>query len=126
LTAGVGGTQKTMLEMCARGELPRNSMVTAVAGVSTGAQNPTPIDDLMGNGAGAQLNLGVAVPPNALNPVAVETAGINNQIFVEGIANANGGLSTGPVPTNIETLTSCPVSGATIGANITLNGQYQG
>jgi hypothetical protein len=123
LAAGIGGTQKTMLEMVARGEMPRNAMVTAVNGVSTGAQNPTPVDDCMSNGCGAQLNLGVAVAGTAGNPVS--NGAINQQIFSDGYSGA-AQTGNGAVPKNTETLTSCPVSGATTGANITLNGSYQG
>ncbi|MGO9623242.1 MAG: hypothetical protein ACLP0B_17935 [Steroidobacteraceae bacterium] len=121
-----GGIQKSILEAAARGELPRNAMVTAVGGVSTGAQNPTPVDDLMCNGAGAQLNLGVAVAPNGGNPSSITTVGINNQVFVSGVANANDGLSIGPTSINIETLTSCPTACSTTVGNVTLNGSYQG
>jgi hypothetical protein len=121
-----GGIQKSILEAAGRGELPRNAMVTAVGGVSTGALNPTPVDDLMCNGAGPQLNLGVAVPPNAGNPSSITTVGVNNQVFVSGVANANDGLSTGPTPTNIETLTSCPTAASTTVGNVTLNASYQG
>ena len=120
LAANIGGTNKTILEMCARGELPRNSMVTAVAGVSTGAQNQTPIDDLMANGAGNQVNAGVGVPNSSGNP-ATGNGAVNQEVFVSGNQNTNAGLSTGPAPINAETLTSCPVSGATTVANVTLN-----
>jgi hypothetical protein len=121
------GVQMSLLEACSRGLIPRNNMVTAAGGVSTGAQNPTPVDDCMSNGCGAQLNLGVAVAPNANNPNSVTTAGVNNQIFVEGIAGNGDGISTGPIPTNIETYTSAPIPASATTANVTLGaGQFQG
>ena len=79
------------------------------------------------SGNGMQVNLGVAVPPNAANPNSVTTMGINNQIFVEGIANANGALSTGVAPTNTESVVSAPLPGSNTTNNITLlTGIYQG
>jgi hypothetical protein len=119
------GVQMSLLEACSRGIIPRNAMATAIAGVSCGAQNPTSIDDLMGNGAGAQANGGVAVNGAFGNPV--QGGGVNNQQFVDGAFTANAGLSTGPAPTANETLTSAPVSAATTTANVTLGaGQFQG
>lgn len=120
------GPQTTLLESVARGALPRNANASAIGGVSTGAQNPTPIDDLMGNGAGNQLNLGVSIPVDGGNPASITRVGINNQEFVDGIAETPAVLSTGPIPTNIETLTSAPVSGATIVGNVSLTGNFQG
>jgi len=117
------GPQVTMLESVARGALPRNANATAVTGVSTGAQNPTPIDDLMGNGAGNQVNIGAAVPGAFGNPAL--NGAINQEVFVDGVFTANAGLSTGPTPFNSETLTSGPVSGATVVSNLTLSG-FQG
>jgi hypothetical protein len=108
------GVQNPILEAAARGALPRNALISTVNTVSTGAQNATPVDDLLGNGAGTQLNLGVAVPGSAGNPVTGNVNGaINQQVFVDGITTANAALATGPVPSNVETLTSAPVSGAT-------------
>lgn len=112
-----------MLEAMSRGILPRNADASAINSVSTGAQNPTPMDDLMSNGAGNQVNLGVATPLVAGNPAGNGAA--NQQQFVDGTAAASQ-LSNGPTPTSVETLTSCPVSGATYGANVTLSGTYQG
>jgi len=113
------GVQNTMLEAAARGALPRNALITSVNAVSCGAQNGTPVDDLMSNGAGFQLNLGCAVPGAANNPSSGNVNGaINQQEFVDGITTANAALSTGPVATNIETLTSAPVSGATTTNNL--------
>jgi hypothetical protein len=117
----------SLLEACARGVVPRNSMVTAIAGVSTGAQNPTPIDDLCANGAGNQVNAGVAIPSAFGNPV-IDIAGAVAPPLktVAGTFTANAAQTNGPTPIDSETLTSCPVSLATTGANITLNGAYQG
>ena len=123
--AQVNAPQVTAHESISRGALPMNANATAVGAVSTGAQNPTPMADMLGNGCGNQCNLGVAVPPNGGNPNSITTLGVNNQIFVEGIANAADGLSTGPVPTNVETMTSAPVPGSTTVNNLTLSG-FQG
>jgi len=73
------------------------------------------------------VNLGVAVPPNASNPNAIEISGINTQIFVEGIASANASLATGPTAFNTESSVSAPLPASTIIGNITLlTGIYQG
>jgi hypothetical protein len=62
-----------------------------------------------------------------VSPNAITTAGVNNQIFVEGMANANDGLSTGPTPTNNEAITSAPVSGSITTANVSLiSGAFSG
>jgi hypothetical protein len=109
----------SMLEAMSRGILPRNLDLGSVNGVSTGALNPTPLDDLSSNGAGNQVNAGVAVAGISGNPA---TNGANNQeSFVSGggQGGAPAGLSTGPVPVNVETLTSCPVSGNTFCGNLT-------
>ena len=118
------GVQMSMLEACARGIIPRNAFVASVAGVApaVGISNTNgdglSVDEAMSNGNGAQVNEGVAVPPNASNPNAVTIAGVNTQIFVEGVANANDGLSTGPAPTNIESVTSAPVPASFTTANV--------
>lgn len=109
------GVQMPMLEACSRGLWPRNINIASVQGVSTGAQNPTPIDDLMGNGAGNQVNLGVAISGVAGNPAII--AGTNNQQFVDG-TGAVAQSANGPTPTSTESLTSGPVSGATTTANV--------
>jgi hypothetical protein len=120
----IGPTKLTLLESISRGATPRNAMVTAVGSVSTGSQNPTPLDDLMSNGAGNQVNQGVAVAGSSGNPTNEYTLSIGApQRVVDGFSASS---STGPSATNTETLTSCPVSGATLLANITLNGAYQG
>jgi hypothetical protein len=124
------GPQLTLLEAVSRGMLPRNADATAVAGVSTGAQNPTPIDDLMGNGCGNQCNLGVAVAGTSLNPSASPAGGggpngaENQQVFGDG-ESASANSATGPDNCNTETLTSGPISGATHVNNLTLSG-FQG
>ncbi len=120
------GVQMSLLEACSRGLMPRNANVASVAGVSAGVGisntngDSLSVDEAMSNGNGQQVNLGVAVPPNAANPNSITTSSINNQIFVEGAANANGGLSTGPAPTNIEALTSAPIPASMTTANVTL------
>jgi hypothetical protein len=117
------GALKPLIEAVSRGELPRNAMVTAVNGVSTGAQNPTPVADLCSNGAGNQVNLGVAIAGVAGNPVS--NGANDQQVFVDG-TGAQAQQVNGPTPTGTETLTSGPVSVNTSVANISLNGSYQG
>lgn len=133
LAATIGGTNKTLLESCARGELPRNAQLATIAGqaVSVGISalqgDGVSLDEAFSSGNGTQQNLGVAVAPNAGNNVAGTTAGINNQVFVDGTANANDALSTGPTPFNNESIVSVPLSGATLTANVgLLAGIYQG
>lgn len=127
------GVQMSVLEACSRGLIPRNAQLATIAGqaVSAGISalqgDGVTLDEAFTSGNGAQVNLGVAVPPNAGNNVATTTAGINNQVFVDGIANANDSLSTGPTPFNNESLVSAPLSGATTTANVTLlTGVFQG
>ncbi len=120
------GVQMSILEACSRGLIPRNANIASVAGVaaSAGVSNSQgdalSVDEAISNGNGQQVNQGVAVNPNASNPVAVTTGGVNNQIFVEGIANANGALSTGPVTTNTESLTSAPTPASMTTASVAL------
>jgi hypothetical protein len=116
------GPQVTQLASASNGSLPMNADVTAVTGVSCGAQNPTPVADLMSNGAGNQCNEGVAIPGTSGNPVG--NGAINNQVFGDG-TSAVANLATGPDNVNTETLTSCPVSGATVVSNLTLS-NFQG
>jgi hypothetical protein len=134
---GVGmqatGVQMSLLEACSRGIIPRNTQLMTVAGqavsagISTLQGDGMSMDEGFSSGNGAQTCAGVAVAPNASNNVAVTTMGVNNQIFVEGIANANGALSTGPVATNTESIVSAPLAGSTTTANITLlSGAFQG
>lgn len=120
------GVQMSVLEAMSRGILPRNANISTVAGVSCSAgvsnvQGDTmSVDEAMSSGNGAQVSLGVAVPPNAATPNAVTIAGVNNQIFVEGNANLNDSLSTGPTPTNNESITSAPMPGSITTANVAL------
>ena len=120
------GVQMSLLEACSRGVMPRNANVASVSGVapSVGISNTNgdalSVDEAMSNGNGAQVCGGVAVNPNASSPIAVTTGGVNTQIFVEGIANANGALSTGPVSTNTETVTSAPVPASMTTASVSL------
>ena len=127
------GVQMSLLEACSRGLIPRNAQLATIAGqaVSAGISalqgDGVTLDEAFTSGNGTQVNLGVAVPPNAQNNVATTTMGVNNQIFVEGVANANAGLSTGPVPTNTESVVSAPLAGSTTTANVTLlTGVFQG
>lgn len=127
------GVQMPILEALSRGLIPRNAQLSTIAGQSVSAGisvqqgDGVSIDEALTSGNGTQVNLGVAVPPNAGNPNSVETMGVNNQIFVEGVANANAGLSTGPTPTNIESVVSAPLAGSTTTANIgLLAGVFQG
>lgn len=117
------GPQVTQLASASNGSLPMNANATAVNGVSTGALNPTPLADLMSNGAGQQVNAGAAIPGANGNPSG--NGAVNNQIFVDGVWTGVAASATGPTPTDTETLTSCPVSGATVVSNLTLSG-FQG
>jgi hypothetical protein len=127
------GVQMSLLEACSRGIIPRNANLSTVAGqsvsagVSASQGDGMSVDEGLSSGNGAQTSLGVAVPPNASNNVATETAGVNTQVFVEGIASANGALSTGPAATNTESVVSAPTPGSITTANITLvSGAFQG
>ena len=113
-TPGVAGgaTQQlpagmSLLEAMSRGLVSRNSLVNTVNGVSTGLGSPTPIGDLCSNGAGQQMNLGVAVPGVAGNPVG--NGANDQQVFVDGTSGP-AQLANGPTPTCVESLTSGPVS----------------
>jgi hypothetical protein len=133
LAATIGGTNKTLLEACATGSLPRNAQLASVSGVAvsagiSGSQGDSmSIDEGFASGNGSQQSLGVAVAPNAQNPNSITTMALNNQVFVDGIANANDSLSTGPTPFNNESVISAPLQGSTVIANVTLlAGIYQG
>jgi hypothetical protein len=127
------GVQMSVLEACSRGIIPRNAQLASVAGqaVSVGVSalqgDSMTLDEALGSGNGAQVNLGVAVPPNANNNVATETAGVNNQVFVEGIASGVATSATGPAATNIESVVSAPTPASTSTANVSLlAGAFQG
>ena len=127
------GVQTPVLEAMARGLIPRNAQIAAVSGVSvsagiSGSQGDSmTLDEGLSSGNGAQVSLGVAAPPNGGNPNSVTTMGVNNQVFVDGIGTANDALSTGPTPTNTESVTSAPTPGSTTTANVTLlAGVYAG
>jgi len=127
------GVQMPVLEAMARGIIPRNAQLATIAGqaVSVGVSalqgDGVTLDEALTSGNGMQVNLGVAVPPNANNNVVTTTMGVNNQVFVDGIANANDSLSTGPTPFNNESVVSAPLSGSTTTANVTLlTGIFQG
>jgi hypothetical protein len=127
------GVQMPLLEAASRGLIPRNAQLATIAGqavsagISASQGDSVSLDEAFSSGNGVQVNLGVAVAPNAGNNVATTTAGINNQVFVDGIANANDALSTGPTPFNNESVVSAPLAGSTTTANVTLlAGVYAG
>jgi len=127
------GVQMSMLEACSRGLIPRNAQLSTIAGQSVSAGisasqgDGVSVDEAFAAGNGMQVNLGVAVPPNASNNTATETAGVNNQVFVEGIASLVATSATGPTATNIESVVSAPLAGSTTTANVTLlTGVYAG
>jgi hypothetical protein len=127
------GVQMSLLEACSRGIIPRNQQLSTIAGQSVSAGisqangDGVTLDEAFSSGNGAQVNFGVPVPPNAGNTVTTTTMGVNTQIFVQGNANANDNLSTGPSATNIESVVSAPLSGSTTTANVTLlAGVFQG
>jgi len=127
------GVQMSVLEACSRGLIPRNASISTVSGVSVSAGisnsqgDGMSIDEGLTSGNGAQTSLGVAVAPNAANPNSITTMGVNNQVFVDGVATANDGLSTGPTPFNVESVTSAPMPGSTTTANVgLLAGAYAG
>lgn len=127
------GVQMSLLEACSRGIIPRNAQLATIAGqaVSVGVSalqgDGVSLDEAFGSGNGVQVNLGVAVAPNANNPGTITVAGINNQSFVEGVGSANDALSTGPCPTDNESIVSAPLAGSTTTANVTLlSGVFQG
>jgi hypothetical protein len=127
------GVQMSILEACSRGLIPRNAQLSTIAGQSVSAGisqlqgDGVSIDEALTSGNGTQVNLGVAVPPNAGNPNSVTTMGVNNQIFVEGISTANDSISTGVAPTNTESVVSAPLAGSTTTANVgLLAGAFQG
>lgn len=127
------GVQISVLEACSRGLIPRNAQLSTIAGQSVSAGvsalqgDGLTVDEALTSGNGAQTSLGVAVAPNAGNNVIGALSVLSNQVFVDGIANANDGLSTGPTPFNNESIVSAPLSGATTTANVTLlTGVFQG
>jgi hypothetical protein len=120
-----------IIEALSRGVLPRNQNVSSVTGVSTGAQNPTPIADMCSNGCGNQVNCGVSVVPavigggNGANDQQVFVGGIG--ITGPGFSSPNAPISNGPTATNVETLTSAPVSVNTNCGNLGLTANsFQG
>ena len=127
------GVQMSVLEACSRGLIPRNASISTVSGVSVSAGisnsqgDGMSIDEGLASGNGAQTSLGVAVAPNAANPNSITTMGVNSQVFVDGVATANDGLSTGPTPFNVESVTSAPTPASTTTANVgLLAGAYAG
>jgi hypothetical protein len=127
------GVQMSLLEACARGIIPRNAQLATVAGqavsagISASQGDSMSVDEGLSSGNGAQVCLGVACAPNAGNTVTTTTMGVNTQIFVDGLANANDALSTGNAPTDIESVVSQPTPGSVTTANFTLvAGAYSG
>jgi len=127
------GVQMSLLEACSRGIIPRNAQLATIAGqavsvgVSAAQGDGVTLDEAFGSGNGMQVNLGVAVAPNAGNNVTGVTSVLSNQFFVEGTANANDAQSTGPTPTNNESIVSAPLAHSTTTANVTLlTGVFQG
>lgn len=127
------GVQMSVLEACSRGLIPRNAQLATISGqavsvaISAQSGDGVTLDEALSSGNGQQVNLGVAVAPNAANPNSITTMGVNDQIFVEGVANVNAGLSTGPTPTNTESVVSAPLPGSTTTANVgLLSGVFQG
>jgi hypothetical protein len=127
------GVQMSMLELCSRGLVPRNAQISTIAGQSVSAGisslqgDSVSLDEAFSSGNGTQVNLGVAVAPNAGNNSVGTLSTLSNQAFVEGIAGAGDALSTGPTATNIESIVSAPLAGSTTTANVTLlAGVYAG
>ena len=120
------GVQMSLLEACSRGIIPRNCYVASVAGVATAAGisntngDAMSVDEAMGDGNGAQVNLGVAVPGSSHTPAGVATAGVNNQEMVGGIAASASTLVAGPAAVNTETMTSGPTPASMTTANVSL------
>jgi hypothetical protein len=127
------GVQMSLLEACSRGIIPRNQQLSTIAGqsVSGGISalqgDGVSLDEAFASGNGMQINLGTAVAPNAGNNSTSTLSTLSQQFFVEGTATANDALSTGPTPTNNESIVSAPLAGSTTTANVTLlTGVFQG
>ena len=92
------GVQMSVLEACSRGLIPRNAQISTIAGmpVSSGISalqgDGMTFDEGLSSGNGAQVNLGVAVAPNAGNNVTGALSTLSSQFFVEGTATANDSL----------------------------------
>lgn len=107
----------TQLEAASRGIVPVNINVSAINGISTGSNDPCSMLELLSNGNGSPALRGAPLPPSG---------GINDQQFVAGTAASTLQVN-GPTQTNTEPQTSAPVSGAVLGANITiLAGSFNG
>jgi hypothetical protein len=127
------GVQMSVLEQCSRGLIPRNANLATIAGqpvsvgVSASQGDGLTVDEALACGNGAQSCLGAPVAPNAGNTSVVTLSTLSNQAFVDGIAGVGDALSTGPCPTNIESVVSAPMAASTTTANITLlSGVYAG
>src|SRR5271166_4038292 len=83
------GVQMSVLEACSRGLIPRNAQISTIAGmpvsagISQAQGDSVSFDEALSSGNGAQVNAGVAVPPNAANNTTVTLMGVNSQILVE-------------------------------------------
>lgn len=127
------GVQMSILEAVSRGIIPRNANLASVsgqavsAGVSASQGDGMTLDEGLASGNGAQVNLGVAVPPNANTPNSVTTMGVNDQIFVSGGGTQSASMSVGPTDINNESVVSAPTPGSTTTANVSLlSGVYAG
>jgi hypothetical protein len=127
------GIQMSILEQCSRGLIPRNANLASIAGqptsvgVSALQGDGLSLDEALAGGNGAAVCLGAPVAPNAGNTSVVTLSTLSNQAFVDGIAGVGDALSTGPAPTNIESVVSAPLAGSTTTASITLvTGVYSG
>jgi hypothetical protein len=120
------GVQMSLLEQCSRGLIPRNAHLATIggqavsAGVSALQGDSLSIDEAFCGGNGAEVCLGAPVAPNAGNTSVVTLSTLSQQAFVDGIAGVGDAISTGPSPTNIESVVSAPLAHSTTTANVTL------
>ena len=127
------GVQMSMLEAASRGLIPRNVYISTIAGQSASAGisasqgDSLTLDEGFASGNGAQVCLGAPVAPNAGNTSVVTLSTLSQQAFVDGIAGVGDAMSTGPAPTNIESVVSAPMAHSTTTASVTLvSGAYSG
>jgi hypothetical protein len=106
-----------LLVAASLGLVPANQLVTSVNSISVGQGDPCSIAELMTNGNGPPTTRGAALPPSG---------GINDQQFAIGTA-APTFQENGPTTTNTDPQPLAPVSGAILGANVSLTaGSFQG
>jgi hypothetical protein len=127
------GVQMSMLEAASRGLIPRNAYLATVAGqpvsagISASQGDSLTLDEAFAGGNGAEVCLGAPVAPNAGNTSVVTLSTLSSQAFVDGIAGVGDAISTGPAPTNIESVVSAPLAHSTTTASVTLvAGAYSG